>query len=311
MSNFTTFFPSASGGEGAGINSYAAFLVGTTDNDPQGYIVSTGLYTNPVNNSVWLKTGKQIQSDGTTYPNATTGGFGIVGGTTTLPFVGNGIVWNGTNYLAIGNGDDLIHVFTEALVATGTTFSINATGNDVPRGLAFDGTHYYTGDQDKKVRKWTSSFGTVVSDFTASNINTFADLTILNGSIYVLEGNTGAGSKVRIYNSGGTETGDWGTSNIYNMGITNNGTNIFIAARNSAGRGTISGFTIAGVVTGDVVDIGNYTNRPQYVAYINGGYRFNDFSAKQNYRLFSESHGDATARTDGSGSAQQLFIKLK
>ena len=59
MSNFTTFFPSAGGGggEGSGINSYAPFLVGqVSDNDPQGvYIHSTGVYTNPVDSSVWLK----------------------------------------------------------------------------------------------------------------------------------------------------------------------------------------------------------------------------------------------------------------
>ena len=72
MSNFTTFFPSAGGGggEGSGINSYAPFSV-VSDNNPQGYIHSTGVYTNPVDSSVWLKTGNRI-SDVTprTYPNA-------------------------------------------------------------------------------------------------------------------------------------------------------------------------------------------------------------------------------------------------
>jgi hypothetical protein len=70
MSNFSTFFP-ASGGEGAGINSYAPFLVGGTDN-PQGYNATTGLYTNPVDESVWLKTGTIVENTVTPnpYPNA-------------------------------------------------------------------------------------------------------------------------------------------------------------------------------------------------------------------------------------------------
>jgi len=73
MSNFSTFFPAAGGGgEGAGINSYAPFLVGATDNNPQGYVASTGVYTNPVDASVFLKTGKFLPpSLASTYPNAT------------------------------------------------------------------------------------------------------------------------------------------------------------------------------------------------------------------------------------------------
>ena len=61
------------GGEGAGISSYAPFKV-TSTNNPQGYNATTGLYTNPVDESVWLKTGKQVVDSTTprTYPNATT-----------------------------------------------------------------------------------------------------------------------------------------------------------------------------------------------------------------------------------------------
>ena len=53
MSNFTTFFPSGGSG-GGGINSYAPFKVSSTGN-PAGYNSTTGLYTNPIDNSVWLK----------------------------------------------------------------------------------------------------------------------------------------------------------------------------------------------------------------------------------------------------------------
>ena len=70
-SNITTFFPGGGGGEGAGINSYAPYKVISNAN-PVGYNESTGLYTNPVDESVWLKTGKQVIDSTTprTYPNA-------------------------------------------------------------------------------------------------------------------------------------------------------------------------------------------------------------------------------------------------
>lgn len=73
MSDITTFFPAGGGGEGAGINSYAPYKVNETVNDnPQGYNYATGLYTNPVDESVWLKTGKIIKDTVSPdpYPNA-------------------------------------------------------------------------------------------------------------------------------------------------------------------------------------------------------------------------------------------------
>jgi len=73
MSDFSTFFPAGGGGKGAGINSYAPYKVNETVNDnPQGYNYTTGLYTNPVDESVWLKTGKVIKDTVTPnpYPNA-------------------------------------------------------------------------------------------------------------------------------------------------------------------------------------------------------------------------------------------------
>ena len=69
MSNFTTFFPSAGGG--GGINSYAPFNVVDTGN-PVGYNATTGLYTNPEDETVWLRTGNQVtDNDPKSYPNAT------------------------------------------------------------------------------------------------------------------------------------------------------------------------------------------------------------------------------------------------
>lgn len=74
MSNFSQYFPiggSSSGGDGGGgINSYAPFKVSLTNN-PVGYNATTGLYTNPIDNSVWLKTGQTIDDTAGNYPSAT------------------------------------------------------------------------------------------------------------------------------------------------------------------------------------------------------------------------------------------------
>ncbi len=310
MSNFSTFFPSGGGGEGSGINSYAPFLVGQVDNDPQGYIASTGVYTNPVDSSVWLKTGSTLPVDGT-YPNATVGAYAYTGAANnfTPNYQSLGIVWNGTNYLLIGPSAT-VHELTSAGVATGNTFSISGNGNDSPRGITFDGTHYYTGDADLEVRKYTSSFGTAVSSFTASSITTFNDLTYLNGSIYVQEGSY-TPKRIRIFNSAGTETGDWTYTNLtIDKGIVNDGTNIWITGRNSSGSGSIIQFTPSGVVTGAEVLTANETNRPFFLAYSSGNFAV---SAENNYTWYNyaQTYGEGTARTDSSGSGQPLFIKLK
>jgi hypothetical protein len=316
MSNFTTFFPSAGGGGGAGsgINSYAPFLVGTVDNDPQGYIASTGVYTNPVDSSVWLKTGSTLPASAT-YPNATQGGISHagVGNDFSTSNVSLGMVWNGTHYLYINGSLSRIDELTEAGVATGNTWSITGNGNDTPKGLAFDGTHYYTGDSDKEIRKWTSTFGTAVSSFTCSSLTAFYGFTVLNGNFYVQEGLSTSPSKIRIFNSAGTETGDWTFSepSSYHGGITNDGTNLWITGQeNSQLHGTVFKFTPAGVVTGVTFLTQAQTTNSSNLTYINGGFRIQQKNST-NQRLYRASVGDGTARTDSSGSGQPLFIKLK
>ena len=60
MGDFSQYFPiGSSGSGGSSINSYASFKVTATDN-PVGYNATTGLYTNPVDGSVWLETGKPL-----------------------------------------------------------------------------------------------------------------------------------------------------------------------------------------------------------------------------------------------------------
>jgi hypothetical protein len=314
MSNFSQFFPAGSGG--SGINSYVPFLVGTTDNDPQGYIVSTGVYTNPVDSSVWLKTGKPLTADGT-YPNATTGGFQYQGSGTNYDdlYGQSGIVWNGTNFITINATNDTVIELDAAFVGTGNTWSYNGNGNDAPRGITFDGTHYYIGDTDLEVRKYTNSFGTAVSSFTATNVTDFKDLTYLNGSIYV-QGGALTTPKVWIYNSAGTQTGNWTLNTPIDIaygGIVNDGTNIWISARDSSSGsaiGKVFQLTTAGVLTGISFLTNPETNQPSFIAYIGGGFRVKNLNSVT-YFLYEETYGDTTARTSAMGDGQPLFIKLK
>ena len=105
MSNFSQFFPAGggSGGSGGGINSYAPFLVTSTSGNPVGYDVTTGIYTNPVDDSVWIKTGKTLIDSSNTYPNAT----GVTDHFTQQAATGNNsnvfrkTVWNGTQLYAL------------------------------------------------------------------------------------------------------------------------------------------------------------------------------------------------------------------
>lgn len=306
MSNFTTFFPSAGGGggEGSGINSFAPFLVGTTDNNPQGYIVSTGVYTNPVDASVWLKTGKFLDMNGD-YPNAHESDYITdTARNKTIAQATRGFCWNGTNYLAIGTSDDTVYEYTSEFVATGNTFSIAGEGNDVPRGLTFDGTFYYTGDTDNTIRKWDSSFN-FQSSFAATNVYLLGDLTVLNGNFYVMDQD---GSKnIKIYNSAGTETGGWQNSTMTAYGMTNNGTNLVFSGSTSGGR--LKEFTIAGVATGFEINTADRTGTGTNIVYNNGNYRFSGFGSTT-FFLYSKFYG-ISGKTDSSGSGQPLFIKLK
>ena len=76
MSNFSQFFPAGSGGSGgSGINSYAPINVRTTGN-PIGYNATTGVYTNPADDSVFLQTGILLdETSPRTYPNASSTDF--------------------------------------------------------------------------------------------------------------------------------------------------------------------------------------------------------------------------------------------
>ena len=124
------------GGEGSGINSYAPFKVTATDN-PVGYNATTGLYTNPIDDSIWLKTGFTLAPDGT-YPNATISDLSYTGVNYNL---GSGsitqMVYSDTFIYATFFGSvNIIRQFTLAGVSTGLTY----TDTDTVR-IFWDGTN--------------------------------------------------------------------------------------------------------------------------------------------------------------------------
>ena len=304
MSNFTTFFPSGGGGEGSGINSYAPFNVGTTDNNPQGYIVSTGVYTNPLDDSVWLKTGKTLLADETTYPNSTISNYNRVGNNFNTVTAQQFVTSDGTNLYTGGFSQTTpVQQRTLSGALTGTVYSLNAL-NDDPLDMAWDGTHWYLTDDDDSQRyvyKYDASFNYIQRYDIGSGK---ADWIAWTGTYFVLGHSNGT---MRVYNSSfvaqaAEVTPSSGTFN----GLLWDGTHLWGAfSSNSMRQFSITGTTITytGVSINTTINAGMFGYDPNTKTIWSGDYT--------NVWAFNQSLGDSTARTDASGSGQPLFIKLK
>lgn len=303
MSNFTTFFPSAGGGEGSGINSYAPFLVSADDNNPQGYIHSTGVYTNPLDDSVWLKTGKTLENDGT-YPNAVTSNYirnSVFFNTVTAQQF---VTSDGTNLYTGGFSQTTpIQQRTLSGALTGTVYNTNAL-NDDPLDMAWDGTHWYltdNSDSNRYVYKYDASF-TYIQRYDIGSGK--AKWIAWTGTYFVLGFGTG---KMRVYNSSFVAQAAevQPSSGVFN-GLLWDGTYLWGHFSSSLmKRFSITGTTIAytGLQLTTTINAGMFGYDPTEKTIWSGDYT--------NVYAHKELYGDSTARTDSSGSGQPLFIKLK
>jgi len=342
MSNFSTFFPSAGGGggEGSGINSYAPFKVGTADNNPQGYIHSTGLYTNPIDSSVWLKTGNQVIDSANAYPNA----FSVIGHHLT----------DGSNTYG--------QAFRAGLTYTGTGFyglrSVNSSTRFIP---ADEATRTWGSEIDKQSSQISGSFGcyAIAYDSTANGIlahDWASGVDIIRRWNTALTSSTTFSTFAQTANSqpkclAYDEANNnlfWCKSNgqvfIYDL-TTETYTNVtFTMSQFSAIQGmsvhptTGNLWVLDGSIVYEVnpttgVTIGNSFNLypNSYQTNPVGGFQGRGIAWKDANTLYAISQkqsgnywiissydragsnvvGDNTTRTDSSGSTQPLFIKLK
>lgn len=315
MSNFSTFFPAGGGGEGAGINSYAPYAV-TAAGNPVGYDPSTGLYTNPVDDSIWLKTGNTLPiTSPRTYANATQVPIApaATGTTWASPSSATGITWDGTHFW-VAQTNQTISQYTAAGVATGTSwtatsatsinciyfysntfyvsvpngniysynssggsetlvFSASAQSNSI-RQVVFDGTNFYLYSHNTATILKYDSSGTYTNfSFPISrNVSYSFSMTLVDGNLWILEDYY---ADVIVYDLNG---------NLAGFGYTNPWGN----------KTSIYGITYANTGSGNKF----------YLVSLNAStvYEYNDYIGYV---------GDPTAKTDTSGSAQPLFIKLK
>lgn len=358
-------------GGGGGVNSYAPFLVGTTDNTPPGYVHSTGLYTSPIDDSVWLKTGNTVKEPAGYYPNAyaiTPAQTQRYNNSTSDRGVGIGyyLLRTATHWTqqvgergplddlyVLGRGDgsyDVSNVFRYEYSATPAYSGYNweyqgfnidtmtETGASA-RGLAVTSTHIYAGsgtnESTHKVYKYTTAgaytntsldVGANISGW-AYNAGMIAGIEADATHIYVLWGGTTSGvlaNKAYLlrFTHDGTFvsnveiTKTFPTSTLYDISFLNS-TDLIIGYTSNniqkinATTGATSNFSIPSLTLLDT-DHGFtiFDSDGTDGSRIAGGVNQQSLGISE-FDFTNQQFGDPTARTDSSGSAQPLFIKLK
>ena len=325
MSNFTTFFPSAGGGggEGSGINSYAPFKVGNTDNNPQGYNYSTGLYTNPIDSSVWLKTGNTVVDNASpaTYPNAlrTALGYGTIStlfsaGTQTQSGIGGITILNGKYWVAAnGFSAGFIYEYTFAGVYTGNSIDTRNEHSRLMTGLTTDGTDLWMMTDYSGGFKYTTA-GVYTNDSTGS-ISNARGITYSSGTNSLWIGVANSTKKINEYTLAGAATG-------VGIILPNSGANppkcIFSSGANTIQwlddqNGKIYETNLTTLVSSQPYGNIAILSSAEGLTY-NTTEGYHVYSQANNLKSWGDlgaSVGDSVARTDSSGSAQPLFIKLK
>ena len=338
MSKFTDYFPAGGGGgAGGGINSYAPFLVGTTDNNPQGYIASTGLYTNPIDDSVWLKTGNQVSDATNTYPNAYSElDYHLTDGSNTYgQGFRAGLTYTGTGFYALRqlNSSTRIIPADEATRTWGS--EINKTSSQLAGSygcyaIAYDSTangilaHDYASGVNI-IRRWNTALttSTTFSTFAQTSNNAPRCLAYdeANNNLFWIKN----GGEVFVYDLttetySSTFTMTIGGNDIQGASVHPTTGNLWVLATTTVHE--VSPTT--GVATGNSFNL--YAN-----SYVNSGlargvawkdadtlYAITEKVAQTGTNWIISSYdkdgintvGDATARTE-SDTAQSLFIKLK
>ena len=326
MSNFSQYFPiGCSSGGGGGINSYAPFKVIATDN-PVGYNATTGLYTNPVDDSVWLKTGNVVGDTTNAYPNATgtpsTWNYDAAGNITSPDSnTIRGITWDGTHYWTLSGGTGPVVQRDTTLTLTGTSFTISGTTSDA-HSIAWDSVQgtFWIFDAAKA--------GTIVThdEYSAGGVatgrvisysvgNDFGSGTVHNGFMYVT-GRTGAAltTSVTKYNTStlasvGSNTGAT-SNNAYRSIFHDGGNSLWIA-----GNGTW--YEIGDNMTGETGRTftggpSTPTNSDSTIGHTGDMYQsYNSSAGVYNFAPTGTLVGDDVARTSAMGDGQPLFIRLK
>lgn len=309
MSNFTTFFPSGGSG-GGGINSYAPFKVTATDN-PVGYNATTGLYTNSVDASVWLKTGNTIVDSASSYPNATgPSNMGTASGftfsTTSETSFPTGITFDSVNsFYYVADRIGSVYQYNTAGVYTGVNWSIGFSNST---GITYYGGNIYICDKSgNRVVEYTTAGVATGFTFSVSTQLTQPQSVWRDATHYYV-----GRFQVYQYTTAGVYTGLYGfnTTNVVN-GLVSDGTNNLYAIENNSRVDTL--YLSTGQPTGQTF---NFSTTNQDDITLNASNNFVTVSDASNnvtewYGPDARLVGDSTARTDASGSGQPLFIKLK
>ena len=323
MGDFSQYFPiGSSGSGGSSINSYTSFKVTATDN-PVGYNATTGLYTNPVDGSVWLETGKQlIDNEPKLYPNAAgiesfQGAPNVISldtATTTWTIRCN--AYDSTNdlFYLYQASSQLIHEYTSALVPTGNTVtgghiaSINTMrfiGNDKvyigAEGKSYNiitGAVVTTGGPVINSGMWIDSI-TGSTFWVSSDANTFQEY-----------------SSSTLAPTGATQsrfTTNWQhqlSSPPGNLAGSVDGANVWYG--NSDNSTKYTGQGILNYTSGVISD---QEKTDAYIYKIVGNEYYFIGSNGVNVKTFkinlSNEVGDSTTRTSAMGDGQPLFIRLK
>ena len=330
MSNFTTFFPSAGGGggEGSGINSYAPFSV-VSDNNPQGYIHSTGVYTNPVDSSVWLKTGKYLSSSfASSYPNATNGIFpDTTNAAVQFPRV-EGFAANATHAYEVENGNNNVYKRSlsngSSLVGRSISGSIQSTKVVLTSTRVYVLAHFTGSPNYYAIEAFDLDLINIPSERIATSLVTSMTSLIKVGTSWF--GVTGArtikefdSTFANVLNTYTLSDVDGDTSaTIYSLAY--DGTSFWVGALANGVSGYAYKHNTSFVPDGSsfymTTLVSNSNVNMNWVGYNEANSKLYSLGRDTNspyeayYQEFDLVIGDS-AKTDSSGSGQPLFIKIK